>query len=100
VRTRNPRGFVFSHLAGISCTSATRCLAIGTYSKGGPKSLTLVELWNGRAWQVQSSPQPRKSTSSALLGVSCTSGTRCLAVGTYRVNKFGNPAAGFGQHRS
>ena len=100
VRTRNPRGFVFSHLAGISCTSATRCLAIGTYSMGGPKSLTLVELWNGRAWQVQSSPQPRKSTSSALLGVSCTSGTRCLAVGTYRVNKFGNPAAGFGQHRS
>jgi hypothetical protein len=100
VRTRNPRGFTFSHLAGISCVSATRCLAIGTYSMGGPKSLTLVEQWNGHSWQVQPSPQPRKSTSSALLGVSCTSSTRCLAVGTYRMNKFGNPAAGFGQHRS
>jgi hypothetical protein len=67
---------------------------------GGPKTLTLVEQWNGRAWQVQPTPQPRKSSSSALLGVSCTSATRCLAVGTYRTNKFGNPAAGFGQLRS
>jgi hypothetical protein len=100
VRTRNPRGFTFSHLAGISCASATRCVAVGTYAMGGTKSLTLVEQWNGRVWQVQPSPQPRKSASSALLGVSCTSATRCVGVGTYRTNKFGNPAAGFGQHRS
>jgi hypothetical protein len=98
--TRSPRGSTFSHLAGISCASATRCVAIGTYSMGGPKSLTLVEQWNGHAWQVQPSPQPRKSEGSALLGVSCTSASRCLAVGTYRTNRFGNPASGFGQHRS
>jgi hypothetical protein len=100
VRTKNPLGFTFSHLAGISCASASRCIAIGTYSMGAPKSLTLVEQWNGRAWQLQASPQPRKSTGSALRAVSCTSATRCLAVGTYRTNQFGNPAVGFGQLRS
>jgi hypothetical protein len=100
VRTRNPRGFTFSSLAGVSCTSASRCIATGTYSMGAPKSLTLVEQWNGNSWQIQPSPQPRKSSGSALMGVSCVSGTRCVAVGTYLTNKFGNPAAGFSQRRS
>jgi hypothetical protein len=100
VRTRNPRGFTFSTLAGISCTSPSRCIATGTYSMGAAKSLTLVEQWNGSAWQIQPSPQPAKSASSALLGVSCVRGTRCVAVGTYLTKKFGNPAAGFSQRRS
>jgi hypothetical protein len=99
VRTLNPRGFTFSHLAAISCAVAGRCVAAGTYSMGA-KSLTLVEQWNGHAWQIQPSPQPSKSASSALMGVSCTTATRCLAVGTYLTNKFGNPSAGFSQHRS
>jgi hypothetical protein len=100
VRTPNPRGFTFSSLAAISCPSASRCVATGTYSMGTPKSLTLVEQWNGNAWQLQPSPQPPKSASSALMGVSCVSATRCIAVGTYLTNKFGNPAAGFSQRRS
>jgi hypothetical protein len=100
VKTPNPRGFTFSQLAGISCVSASRCVAAGTYSMGTPTSLTLVEQWNGRAWTIQSSPEPRKAASSALLGVSCIGGTRCLAVGTYLTPKFANPAAGFSQHRS
>ncbi len=100
VQTANPRGFTFSQLSAISCSSATRCIATGTYSMGTPKSLTLVEQWNGHAWAIQPSPQPRKSASSALMGVSCVAGTRCLAVGTYLTDKFGNPAAGFSQRRS
>jgi hypothetical protein len=100
VRTPNPRGYTFSSLSGVSCTSATRCVATGTYSMGTPKSLTLVEQWNGRAWKMQPSPQPPKSASSSLMSVSCTRGTRCVAVGTYLTKKFGNPAAGFSQRRA
>jgi hypothetical protein len=32
--------------------------------------------------------------------VSCVEATRCVAVGSYLTNKFGNPAAGYSQHRS
>jgi hypothetical protein len=100
VKTADPRGFTFSQLSGISCTSATRCVAAGTYSMGTPTSLTLIEQWNGHAWKIQSSPEPVKAASSSLMGISCVGSTRCLAVGTYLTNKFGNPAAGFSQHRS
>ena len=39
----------------------------------------LIEQWNGRAWTVVPSPSP--AGSPVLVGVSCTSGTSCMAVG-------------------
>jgi hypothetical protein len=100
VRSANPRGFTFSQLSGISCASARSCVAAGTFAIGSAPSATLIEQWNGTAWTIQPSPEPRKAMNSALTGVSCVGTTRCLAVGTYLTNKFGNPAAGFSQHRS
>jgi hypothetical protein len=41
---------------------------------------TLVEVWDGTAWQVQPSPDPR-GFAAILSAVSCTSASACTAVG-------------------
>ena len=100
VNSANPRGFTFSQLSGISCWSARSCVATGTYAIGSAPGATLIEQWNGTRWLLQPGADPPKAMNSALTGVSCVEATRCLAVGTYLTNKFGNPAAGYSQHRS
>jgi hypothetical protein len=67
-------------LNAVSCTSSTRCVAVGEVFSG-ENATTLVESWNGSAWVTI--PSPNKSAESFLNGVSCTSSTRCVAVGSY-----------------
>jgi hypothetical protein len=69
-------------LNGVSCAAATSCEAVGFYFTATTfDQLTLAEQWNGTAWAVQSTPNPKKSTDNDLLGVSCTSPDSCAAVG-------------------
>jgi hypothetical protein len=72
-----------STLASVSCTSATACIAVGSYAaKTSPPSGDLVESWDGTTWSVV--PSPSEGTGgSSLSSVSCTSATACMAVGTY-----------------
>jgi hypothetical protein len=100
LKSANPRGFTLSQLSGISCASARSCVATGTFTIGTAPGATLIEQWNGRAWTIQPSANPPKAANSALTGVSCVEAMRCVAVGSYLTNKFGNPAAGYSQHRS
>jgi len=69
-------------LSGLACTSASSCVAVGSYFKSHT-SQTLVESWSGSAgkWNVISSPDP--GTDNQLNAVSCTSSTNCIAVGEY-----------------
>jgi subtilisin family serine protease/streptogramin lyase len=77
---RDFRGWARVNLHGVSCLSASDCVAVGEYtSKTGKK--TLIETWNGSKWQVVSSPSPSKS-SFTLTSVSCASSTSCMAVGS------------------
>jgi hypothetical protein len=55
-------------LSGVSCTSATACLAVGN----------VAEHWNGRRWSLQRIP----SRLNHLIGVDCRSRTNCEAVGS------------------
>jgi hypothetical protein len=50
------------------------------YGAGGPER-SLIERWNGEAWQVQSSPDLGRL--NLLTGVSCSSRTDCVAVGSH-----------------
>jgi hypothetical protein len=63
-----------SFLAGVSCSSASACLAVGFAY--GPRPLG--ERWNGKRWSVEQIPGP---VSAGLAGVSCVSETACTAVG-------------------
>lgn len=77
-----PGGASGAGLSGVSCTSSSACTAVGSYfDSTGTTTLTLVEMWNGAAWAVQSSPNPAGSTNSSLNAVSCPSPTVCTAVG-------------------
>jgi hypothetical protein len=67
-------------LGDVSCLSAHSCLAVGYLSSSGNYS-TLIEAWNGAAWQTQAAPS--KGTLSELYGVACLRATRCFAVGSY-----------------
>jgi hypothetical protein len=80
----SPNPGTASLLYGVSCTSTTSCVAVGSYGNAWPPDQTLIESWNGSTWMVVPSPTPGGSYSS-LDSVSCTSTTNCVAVGSYRI---------------
>ena len=79
--TPNPVGSRYSGLAGVSCTSASACTAVGFAGQFG-ETLTLAEAWNGTSWSIQPTPNPISPNHAALNGVSCTAPSACTAVGT------------------
>jgi hypothetical protein len=80
--TPNPAKAWATALSGVSCSSASRCVAAG-FSLSGP--LTVAERWNGRRWAIQHTLNPGQPGESELTGVSCTSADACTAVGTFFV---------------
>ncbi len=78
-----------SFLDGVSCVSPISCKAVGVYyrpnhSGQSNAGLTLVESWNGTAWSVVSTPNPRMTFyGDQLNGVSCISAVSCQAVGVW-----------------
>lgn len=77
----SPTGAIRTELKGVSCTSSSACTAVGAYwlSTGGGRPL--AERWTGTEWTIQSVPQPSETTSNTLTGVSCASGSTCMATG-------------------
>ncbi len=67
---------------GVSCISSTRCVAVGSATKGTGIQRSLVEFWNGTKWSLLPSPN-QGSGVNTLYGVSCIRPTRCVAVGAY-----------------
>jgi hypothetical protein len=66
-------------LSGISCSTTTSCVAVGSTTNSPAK--TLIERWNGNAWSVTPSPNVA-GAESTLAGISCSTATSCHAVGT------------------
>jgi hypothetical protein len=87
VASPNAPSNAFSALEGVSCTSATNCVAVGTVGDPGasnqPPTKSLIERWNGATWAITASADPAGTTHGSLAGVSCPSATSCFAVGTY-----------------
>jgi hypothetical protein len=69
-------------LIGVSCMSASFCMAVGYSQSSGGYMQTLIEQWNGSQWSIVSSPNTN-STGASLFGVSCTSMSFCMADGYY-----------------
>lgn len=68
-----------AELDAISCWSADGCVAVGAYMAGA-FDRPLAERWNGSAWTIET-PPTATSYLNRLVGVSCVSASRCLAVG-------------------
>ena len=83
-------------ISGISCPSASSCVAVGGSSTGDPPGpyAPLVERWNGAAWSVAPVPAPPgRRRSSRLISVSCSSPSACTAVGEAASRTPGRPAS-------
>jgi hypothetical protein len=65
----------YDYLNGVSCASASDCMAVGVHNTS-----TLTEHWDGTSWTAEPSPSP-SGQSSELRGVSCASASDCTAVG-------------------
>ncbi len=94
--TPNPAGTTLAQLLGVSCSSATACIAVGVYAIPGKPSLTLAERWNGKKWAIERTPVPKGLVTATLKSVWCRSATSCIAVGDNYVTTRGlapNPAA-------
>jgi hypothetical protein len=65
-------------LHGISCASATACVAVGT--RNGEN--VLAEVWDGSRWTIASPSLPPQTQSGQLAAVSCAAAGACTAVGT------------------
>jgi hypothetical protein len=68
----------YDSLSRVSCSSATNCVSVGGDED---TSLTIAELWNGKAWTATAIPLPVKMHYDALYHVSCPTTTECIAVG-------------------
>jgi hypothetical protein len=80
VTSSNP--FDSTVLYKVSCASPTSCLAVGDYVEE-PFGYAYAEHWNGTAWTAVFSRRVVTSQSTELLGASCPTTTRCVAVGNY-----------------
>lgn len=88
-----PSGATGSRLAGVSCTAADACTAVGHYGFpvgtapfNGSDTRPFVVRWNGTSWMQQSVPMPSGSTLGYFNGVSCTATGGCKAVGAHRTS--------------
>lgn len=82
--TPNPSGAHESELLGVSCGSATTCIAVGTYENNIYKlGKGLAEIWNETGWTILSTPSPPEGAGSVLSEISCSSSSVCTAVGWY-----------------
>ena len=77
--TPNPAGTRGINLTGVSCSAASACEAVGSYSNSAGKKVSFAEAWNGTAWKLQTIPAG--ATGINLTGVSCTAASACEAVG-------------------
>ena len=71
-----------THLVGVSCPSASECVAVGAATQGH-LTKTDAEKWAGSAWKLQDPGIPAGSQESALVSVSCPATADCTAVGWY-----------------
>ncbi len=78
-------GFNGSQLADVACTSVRACIAVGSYTNDSDTSEAVAARWNGRSWSDQRVARRRAWSDNALGSVSCTSATRCVALGHFYI---------------
>jgi hypothetical protein len=74
---RMPSGAPSAVLNGVSCVSATDCVAVGGLTNNSHQSI--AERWDGHQWSIERTPTP--ASGSILWAASCPSAAECVAVG-------------------
>jgi len=82
VSSPNASSGVGDFLNGVTCTGPANCTAVGHFIIGYGDEQTLVESWNGSAWSIVPSPNAAAGQLNDLYGVTCGTGSQCVAVGS------------------
>jgi len=69
-------------LTGVSCATATSCVAVGAYAVGEVKT-AFAESWDGSRWTALAVPAPPGATSTVLNQVSCPAADDCVTTGAF-----------------
>ena len=89
----NTNTTVTNQLSSVTCTSATDCFAVGSYSTGiyypGSFYQKLIEHWDGTLWSIIPSPNVSATQDNYLRDVTCISATQCFAVGSNNDDRTG-----------
>jgi hypothetical protein len=89
-------------LDGVSCPSASQCVAVGSYEDASGNSHGLILTGNGASWTAAEASVPANALATGdeagaeLLGISCPSMSQCVAVGWYEVAADGSDGNGGG----
>ena len=67
----------FTQFQGISCPTATLCMAVGNTEDNTSNDHAFAEVWSGGRWRVST----LRHQASAFIGTSCPARNRCFAVG-------------------
>lgn len=73
-------------LAGVSCTAADNCWAVGYHLRADGDSLNMALHWNGKSWSWVATPQPdgaRGGYARQLTAIRCVASNDCWAVGSW-----------------
>jgi hypothetical protein len=97
--TPDPAGSAASKLTSVSCPSATRCMAVGYAAAVNWRQgqLPIAEAWNGTSWRLLPAPNPLSGQVNSFWSVSCSSASRCMAVGGSEVNQGAGPLPSFAE---
>jgi hypothetical protein len=74
-----------STFAGVSCSSAGHCTAVGNSESKSFQDAVLVERLTATKWRVQTTPKVAGAGAS-LVSASCPTSTKCMAVGSYNTS--------------
>ncbi len=80
-----------SDLAGVSCWTASTCAAVGSFTDSSHRDQALAEHWDGARWSVQPIPSPAGTWYLELNGISCSSASECMAVGSVGTSPSAGP---------
>ncbi len=77
-------------LNGVSCPSASSCVAVGQYMDTSGDYDGLLLTWSGGTWTATQALLPANGRpDSSVIGVSCPSASSCVAVGSYHTSPYG-----------
>jgi hypothetical protein len=81
-----PKGLDGVTLDGVSCTTTTHCVAVGTangYTKSARAELevAMIETWDGAKWTLHNVTASSASSMLQVAGVSCATGSFCVLDG-------------------
>ena len=76
-----PAGASDPFLMGVSCESASQCVAAGYYTDASGNLQGLLLTDSGGSWTASEAPLPAGASDGGLMGVSCVSASQCVAVG-------------------